>query len=644
VSIATSPHHLDATADRHADAVGHHDHDDHGPRGRDAGRPSDVVRPSALDLSEVPVGVARALVLVVSGFAASALWPAPQSVAHGRDGVGEPALMDADPPDPACEATRAQAVAALEVIEAAQAAVAFCDAVSVRAAGVIAAQYEAHLLPADPGALPAYRRAQLLAQGRDGAALEIQTATGMSPTEARRRVRYARAGAARTATTRALLGAGRCTLPRALTLLEETAGLPPELADHVSVQVLRPPRTPRLPAGTTATRDADAPSGALAEPDEVPDGPRQAVSQATFRRRLALELADAGASASVHAAALRARRAGVALSSDGTASLWVRGEACRTVAAHRRVDQIARAVRHHGDDRTLDQLRSDVILDLLLYGWVDTSPPASSGTATTPTTTTTTTTTTTRRPAPGDHDPASHRRAGSPVPSPVLSPAPSPVPFGVEEAPALPARDVAAYRAIGDPPPALVHVVVSLDTLAGTGDAPGELPGHGFLSAAQTRRACVAAGSTWRRLVTDPATGHLVELTSTGYRPSPALTAQVHARDVTCRGPGCTVPATDCDFDHDVDFADGGRTATGNGSAKHRRHHNVKTRRLWGTDQHPDGTITWTTLLGRSYTTDPYDYRELDDPEPDPGDDGPTERMAELQADALPTREDEPPF
>ncbi|HET8601480.1 MAG TPA: HNH endonuclease, partial [Segeticoccus sp.] len=68
-------------------------------------------------------------------------------------------------------------------------------------------------------------------------------------------------------------------------------------------------------------------------------------------------------------------------------------------------------------------------------------------------------------------------------------------------------------------------------------------------------------------------------------------------------------------FDHDTDHAAGGKTSTSNGSAKHRRHHNLKTRRLWHTRQHPDGTITWTTLLGRRYDTEPHDYHELHDPQ-----------------------------
>jgi hypothetical protein len=53
----------------------------------------------------------------------------------------------------------------------------------------------------------------------------------------------------------------------------------------------------------------------------------------------------------------------------GTGSLLVTGEAGRICAAIGRVDHLARQLRAAGDPRTLRELRSDVALDLLLYGW-----------------------------------------------------------------------------------------------------------------------------------------------------------------------------------------------------------------------------------------------------------------------------------
>ncbi|HET8601202.1 MAG TPA: HNH endonuclease signature motif containing protein, partial [Segeticoccus sp.] len=329
------------------------------------------------------------------------------------------------------------------------------------------------------------------------------------------------------------------------------------------------------------------------------------ISASTFYRRLKVSRARHGSDPARHEREVRGRRAGFELAEDGTACLWVTGDGPRVVAAHRRIDTMARAARRAGDPRTLDQLRSDLIVDLLLYGIVATDliddptgdtagDTAEDTTAEDPTGEDTTGEDTTERGAP--------ERASTPTGGPPPGQQPpehepagrgARVPFAMPEAPAPGPAQRRTWDLIGTPPPALVHVVVSLDTLTGTRPGVGELPGHGFLPADQTRELCLAAGSTWRRLVTDPASGHLVELTSTSYQAPPALAAQVDARDHLCRGPGCTVPAPHCDFDHDTDHAAGGKTSTSNGSAKHRRHHNLKTRRLWHTRQHPDGTITW---------------------------------------------------
>ncbi len=167
---------------------------------------------------------------------------------------------------------------------------------------------------------------------------------------------------------------------------------------------------------------------------------------------------------------------------------------------------------------------------------------------------------------------------------------------------------------VGAYPPARVHLVVSLETLLGVTDGLGEIPGYGYVTAQQARDIAFTAGSTWRRLVTDPVTGTLLAQDSRSYTPPPRLRAHVSARDHSCRGPGCQIPATSCDLDHDHPWP-AGPTSAGNLSAKHRRHHNLKTTGLWQATHHPsDDTLTWTTLAGLTYTTHPHDYRELDDP------------------------------
>ena len=68
---------------------------------------------------------------------------------------------------------------------------------------------------------------------------------------------------------------------------------------------------------------------------------------------------------------MAARSAHASLDPDGTGCLTVTGEAGRVAAAMERVEDVARRLRGDGDARTLTQLRSDVALDLLLYGWAN---------------------------------------------------------------------------------------------------------------------------------------------------------------------------------------------------------------------------------------------------------------------------------
>jgi hypothetical protein len=217
-----------------------------------------------------------------------------------------------------------------------------------------------------------------------------------------------------------------------------------------------------------------------------------------------------------------------------------------------RVDDVARRFRSDGDHRSLTQLRSDVALDLLLYGW-----------------------------------------AGG-VPS-----------DGADQVPAP-----AATTFVGQPPPARVTVVVSLATLLGEERGVGEIPGYGFVSADHARQLATAGGSVWRRLVTDPVTGAALDLTTRRYRPTPAMAETVAALDAMCRAPGCTTSARRCDIDHDRPWP-AGATRIANLSAKHRRHHNHKTRGTWTATTDADGVILWRTVSRRTYVTGRHDY---DDP------------------------------
>ncbi len=88
------------------------------------------------------------------------------------------------------------------------------------------------------------------------------------------------------------------------------------------------------------------------------------------------------------------------------------------------------------------------------------------------------------------------------------------------------------------------------------------------------------------------------------YTPSRRLAWFVRCRDLTCRFPGCDVPATACDIDHSVAYP-AGPTQAANLKCLCRHHHLLKTFAGWRDRQHPDGTIEWTSRYGQTYTTHP---------------------------------------
>jgi hypothetical protein len=154
------------------------------------------------------------------------------------------------------------------------------------------------------------------------------------------------------------------------------------------------------------------------------------------------------------------------------------------------------------------------------------------------------------------------------------------------------------------PTQVIVHVLAEHATIAGTGDGPAYLPGHGPVPAAAIRDLVGTGRATTRPLIVPTADTP----PEPGYRPSRALSAFLMFRDLTCRFPGCSHPAEKCDYDHTVPWPQG-RTHPWNLKAYCRHHHLLKT--FWGGPggwndvQYPDGTIEFTSPSGRRYTTTP---------------------------------------
>ena len=379
---------------------------------------------------------------------------------------------------------------------------------------------------------------------------EAALATGLPAWEVARRLELAADARGRGARLGDAVAAGEVSPERALRIHRDTRRLGTEVGLAVSERLLAPGRDGSIRSHPAILRE--------------------------LRRQVAVHTPDP---AQDRAAAIADRDATAVVDPDavGTGSLLVTGEAGRVCAAIGRVDDLARRLRAAGDPRTLGQLRSDIAVDLLLYGWATPDPPAA------------------ERPR------AANPRAANPG---TASPGTASPGTAIPRA-GIPEQSRTTF--MGQPPPAHVTVVVSLTTLLGLQDTVAEIPGHGFIPAVQARQMAMADGSVWRRLVVDPVTGAALDLSTRRYRPTPAMADLIAARDGMCRGPGCTVPAERCDLDHDIPWPSG-PTAIGNLSRKHRRHHNHKTRGTWTATTGDDGAITWRTRAKRRYVTRPRNY------------------------------------
>jgi hypothetical protein len=156
-----------------------------------------------------------------------------------------------------------------------------------------------------------------------------------------------------------------------------------------------------------------------------------------------------------------------------------------------------------------------------------------------------------------------------------------------------------------------------LSTLLGLDQQPGELSGHGPIPASVARRLAADTTGTWRRLITDPVTGLLLDYGTSTYRPPSNLAAYVTARDQVCTFPGCRRAARHCDLDHQVAASAGGPTTAHSLAALCRRHHRAKHHAGWRPRRERDGTTTWTSRTGHVYRSTPPE-RPQDRTAPDP--------------------------
>jgi hypothetical protein len=206
-------------------------------------------------------------------------------------------------------------------------------------------------------------------------------------------------------------------------------------------------------------------------------------------------------------------------------------------------------------------------------------------------------------------------------------------------------------------PRGTIHLTLPLSAWLGLSDAPGQVAGHGPISADDGRdlaaslasrpgpgsvrwavtlttrdghplaharpvtgppgpgpprrgQSCTAAAAWLRRL---PFAwldlGRCAHQRQTaGYRPAAELRALVKIRHQVCGFPGCRQPAGRCDDDHTIPYEQGGRTCECNLAPLCRRHHRAKQTRGWQLAQPQPGILVWSLPHRRSYPARPEPY------------------------------------
>lgn len=150
----------------------------------------------------------------------------------------------------------------------------------------------------------------------------------------------------------------------------------------------------------------------------------------------------------------------------------------------------------------------------------------------------------------------------------------------------------------------VVDIHVDLVTLAGLSEAPGELAGFGPVIADIARQVTERqAGSEWRWTLTDGDTGLPVDHGITRRRPSAGQRRSVQTNNPTCVFPGCRMPATACDLDHRIPWAESGPTRVDHLVPACRHDHRIRHQTGWKHQPLPGGDHLWTSPLDHQYTT-----------------------------------------
>lgn len=148
-----------------------------------------------------------------------------------------------------------------------------------------------------------------------------------------------------------------------------------------------------------------------------------------------------------------------------------------------------------------------------------------------------------------------------------------------------------------------VDVSITMESLIGLSEEPGDLAGFGPVIADVVRRIAEDGDGELRVIVYDEATGEPTHVVTPTRQPTTQQRRRVQTRDHVCVFPGCRMPSRRCDIDHTVAVADGGVTCDCNLAPLCRHDHCIKHQHGWTYQKLPNGQWQWITRLGHTYTT-----------------------------------------
>ncbi|WP_052521396.1 HNH endonuclease signature motif containing protein [Agreia bicolorata] len=149
-----------------------------------------------------------------------------------------------------------------------------------------------------------------------------------------------------------------------------------------------------------------------------------------------------------------------------------------------------------------------------------------------------------------------------------------------------------------------VHVMVPAMTLLGVGEEPAILRGYGPIDPVTAAR-LTADATSWRRILTDPITGRILQLSPADYRPTQEMRDHATLVHPYCVFGGCADDSVGADIDHTRDFAAHGLTEDDNLAPLAPTHHRVKHHTRWQIDQGENNTLIWTSPAGLVYAFEP---------------------------------------